>query len=57
LKLSEYLRKIAKLPDSPEEDLKDLIVPKEFSKGDHLFKQGETCRHMFYIEKGLVRVY
>jgi CRP-like cAMP-binding protein len=57
MELSEYLKKIAKLPDSLEEDLKDLIVPKEFSKGDHLFKQGETCRHMFYIEKGLVRVY
>jgi CRP/FNR family transcriptional regulator, anaerobic regulatory protein len=57
MELSEYLKNIAKLSDSLEEDLKNLFEPKEFSKGDHLFKEGEICRHMFYIEKGLVRVY
>jgi len=57
MELSEYLKNISKLSDSLEEDLKNLFEPKEFSKGDHLFKQGMICRHMFYIEKGLVRVY
>ncbi len=57
MELSEYLKNIAKHSDSLEEDLKNLFEPKEFSKGDHLFKEGEICRHMFYIEKGLVRVY
>jgi CRP-like cAMP-binding protein len=57
MELSEYFKNTSKLSDSLEEDLKILFAPKEFSKGDHLFKQGEICRHMFYIEKGLVRVY
>jgi CRP-like cAMP-binding protein len=57
MELSEYLKNIAKLSDSLEDDLKNLFEPKVFSKGDHLFKEGEICRHMFYIEKGLVRVY
>jgi CRP-like cAMP-binding protein len=57
MELSEYLKNIAKLSDSLEEDLKNLFEPKEFSKGDHLFKQGDLCRHLFYIKKGLVRVY
>jgi CRP-like cAMP-binding protein len=57
MELSEYLKNIAKLSGSLEEDLKILFEPKVFSKGDHLFKPGEICRHMFYIEKGLVRVY
>jgi CRP-like cAMP-binding protein len=57
MELSEYLKNIAKLSNSLEEDLKNLFEPREFSKGDHLFKEGEICRHMFYIEKGLVRVY
>ena len=57
MELSEHLKNIAKLSDSLEDDLKNLFEPKKFSKGDHLFKQGEICRHMFYIEKGLVRVY
>ncbi len=57
MELTEYLKNIAKLSDSLEEDLKILFEPKVFSKGDHLFKPGEICRHMYYIEKGLVRVY
>ena len=57
MELSEYLKNISKLSDSLEEDLKNLFEPKEFSKGDLLFKQGEICRHLFYIKKGLVRVY
>ncbi len=57
MELSEYLKNISKLSDSLDEDLKNLFEPKKFSKGDHLFKQGEICRHVYYIEKGLVRVY
>jgi CRP/FNR family transcriptional regulator, anaerobic regulatory protein len=57
MELSEYLKNIAKLSDSLEDDLKNLFEPKEFSKGDHLFKQGVICQHLFYIKKGLVRVY
>ena len=57
MELSEYLKNIAKLADSFEEDLKKLFEPKEFFKGDHLFRQGELCRHLYYIKKGLVRVY
>jgi CRP-like cAMP-binding protein len=57
MELSDYLKNIAKLSDSLEDDLKILFEPKEFSKGDHLFKEGEICRRMYYIEKGLVRVY
>ena len=55
--LSEYLKNTARLSDSLEEELKNLFEPKEFYKGDFLFKQGELCRHLYYIKKGLVRVY
>lgn len=57
MEFSEYLKNIANHSDSSEEDLKNLIEPKKFSKGDLLFRQGEICRHVYYIEKGLVRVY
>jgi CRP-like cAMP-binding protein len=40
-----------------KEELKKLFEPKEYSKGDFLFKQGELCRHLYYIESGLVRIY
>lgn len=57
MELFDYLKNISKLSDALENDLKIPFEPKEFSKGDYLFKEGEICRHMFYIEKGLVRVY
>jgi len=57
MELSEYFKNIAKPSDSLEDVLKNFFEPKELSKGDHLFKEGDICRHMFYIEKGLVRVY
>jgi CRP/FNR family transcriptional regulator, anaerobic regulatory protein len=57
MKLYDYLNNIAKLSDSLEEELKNIFEPKEFSKGDHLFKQGELCRNLYFIKKGLVRVY
>jgi len=52
-----YLKKIAKLSDSFSEEIENLIVRKEIPKGKHLFEQGEVCRHIFFIEKGLFRVY
>jgi CRP-like cAMP-binding protein len=57
MEFSEYLKNIAKLSDTLEEDVKNLFEPKEFTNGDLLFKQGDLCRHLYYIEKGLVRIY
>lgn len=55
--MSGYLKKNGKFSDSFKGELENLFTLREFSKGDHLFRQGEVCRHLFYIKKGLVRVY
>jgi len=55
--LSGYLKDNEKYSDSFKEELESLFTLKEFSKGDHLFRQGDVCRHLFYIKKGLVRIY
>lgn len=57
MELSEYFNNSTELSGPLEEELKKTFEPKEFPKGDFLFRQGEVCRHLFYIEKGLVRVY
>ena len=57
MELSDYLKNNTMLSDSLEEELKNLFEPKEISKGNFLFKQGELCQHLYYIKKGLVRVY
>jgi CRP/FNR family transcriptional regulator, anaerobic regulatory protein len=55
--LSGYLKDFEKYSDSFKEELENLFTLKEFSKGDHIFRQGDVCRHLFYIKKGLVRIY
>ena len=57
MEMSGYLKKNGKFSDSFKGELENLFTLREFSKGDHLFRQGEVCRHLFYIKKGLVRVY
>jgi CRP-like cAMP-binding protein len=57
MELSGYLKDNGKYSDSFKEELENLFTLREYSKGDHLFRQGEICRHLFYIKKGLVRVY
>lgn len=51
------LKKIAKLSDSFSEEIENFIVWQEVAKGKFLFEQGKICRHIFFIDKGLFRVY
>ena len=57
MELAGYLKDNGKYSDSFKGELESLFTMREFSKGDHLFRQGEVCRYLFYIKKGLVRVY
>jgi CRP-like cAMP-binding protein len=52
-----YFKDLEKYSDSFKKELENLFEIIEFHKGDHLFRQGEVCRHLYYIKKGLVRVY
>lgn len=44
-------------PESFRRELDNLFKIKKFTSGEHLFRQGEVCRHLFYIRNGLVRLY
>ena len=35
--------------------LESVLVPMKFAKGEIILGEGEVCRHIYYIEKGLVR--
>lgn len=35
--------------------LADLLVPCRVSKGDKLLQEGDVCRNMYYVKKGMVR--
>jgi len=55
--IPKYLKEKAKISIELEEKLEALFERKEFSKGQFLFKQGEVCHQMFFIEKGFARVF
>lgn len=55
--MAGYLKVNGKYSNSFKEELESLFTLREYSKGEHLFRQGEICRHLFYIKKGLVRIY
>lgn len=46
-----------KLPEKLEEALAQALLSEELPKGHLLFREGETCRRIFFIEKGLARVF
>ncbi|MFZ6023546.1 MAG: Crp/Fnr family transcriptional regulator [Bacteroidota bacterium] len=37
--------------------IKEFVISTSFEKGDFLFKQGEICKKLFFIEKGICRKY
>jgi len=40
-----------------KESLKTCISAKKVSKGDLVLKHNEVCRHIYYVHKGLVRIF
>jgi CRP-like cAMP-binding protein len=40
-----------------EKIIKALFYKKVLEKEEHLLEEGQVCRHLFFIEKGLVRYY
>ena len=56
MELLQHLKLIG-VSESFEEEFANVLTRKELSKGAFLFQQGEICSHMFYIEKGLARIF
>ena len=37
------------------ETLASILVPMKVSKGEKLMEEGEVCKHMYFVERGMVR--
>lgn len=57
MKIPKQIKKIAKLPDSFNSELESIFERREVKKGELLFEEGTICHHVFFIDKGLVRIY
>ncbi|MFV0346204.1 MAG: Crp/Fnr family transcriptional regulator [Bacteroidales bacterium] len=57
MNFSEYINSIIALSPQAERELLSFFQRTEYRKGDMLFKQGEICRKVFIIERGLARIF
>jgi CRP-like cAMP-binding protein len=57
MKLTEYLKEAAGLPDDTIELLDTLFDTDELPKGHELLREGSRSKKFFYLESGLMRLY
>lgn len=51
----ELARKYSTMTHDELDILESILVPMKFAKGDTVIAEGEVCRSILYIEKGLLR--
>lgn len=51
------LQSIAPLSPDLEKRLRSIIRPLRFKAGELILSPGDVCRQIFYVEKGLIRIY
>lgn len=51
----ELSRKYSTMTFDELDVLTDMLVPMKYAKGDMILSEGEVCKSIYYIEKGLVR--
>ena len=51
----ELSRRFSTMTHDELDILESVLVPMRFAKGEMILREGEVCRNIYYIEKGLVR--
>ena len=51
----ELARKYSTMTHDELDVLESVLVPMKFAKGEMILKEGEVCRNIYHIDKGLVR--
>ncbi len=55
--ISSYLINILKVPDSAVNNCTTFYHLSHLKKGEMLLREGEVCHEVFFVEKGLLRMY
>jgi CRP/FNR family transcriptional regulator, anaerobic regulatory protein len=55
--MPSFIKNISELSLQTDQRISPYLRRDEFPKGHHLFRQGDICHHIFFIEKGLARLY
>ena len=51
----ELARKYSTMTHDELDVLESVLVPMKFAKGEMILREGEVCRHIYHIDRGLVR--
>lgn len=51
----ELARKYSTMTHDELDILENVLVPMKFAKGEMVLREGEICKNIYYIEKGLIR--
>lgn len=51
----ELARKYSTMTHDELDTLESILVPMKFTKGEMILREGEVCKNIYYVEKGLVR--
>ena len=57
MKIPEYFKKKANLSAEAERIVQTAFTREEFPKGYFLFKRDEICKHIYFIEQGIARIF
>lgn len=55
--IATYLKENTGFTEEQFAQIADKLRFREYSKGQFVLRQGEICKHFFYVEKGLLRFY
>lgn len=51
----ELARRYSTMTHEELDQLESVLVPMKFAKGDVILREGEICRNIYYLDKGLIR--
>ena len=51
----ELARKYSTMTHDELDILESVLVPMKFAKGEIILKEGDVCKHIYYVERGLTR--
>ncbi len=57
MELIEYIQSYVQISPETEIKLRDAIVTEEFPKNYLLHREGAVCRKLFFIQKGIARIF
>ena len=57
MKIPSYFESVMNISEKSGKEIGNIIIREELPKGHFLFREGELCQKLFFIEKGIARVY